>query len=279
MEQEICGTSIKKSLADYINSKEHRESTCRISSASIKEHHKNYDRYRWIEDMVGKDLRIVFTGLADIYRYASTLFNFSDLDGSKYFSLEFEDFTVYFISVSNNFKRTGGVAALIDAIIVHLPRKKEVVVDKIKYKLGIYDVNNNVYSVLPELYYPKHMADIRMMISWMRIYKNLLAVRYVLEGKIYSTPTRTRIFEHWEKHAKIIKGDDAEAITTMKHSETVLNQYVTSLSYITMVQSVYWWDGFSQFHSSSYLLDLREITQDTVDEFVYWQNNRYKILR
>ena len=63
MEQEICGTSIKKSLADYINSKEHRESICRISSASIKEHHKNYDRYRWIEDMVGKDLRIVFTGL------------------------------------------------------------------------------------------------------------------------------------------------------------------------------------------------------------------------
>lgn len=279
MEQEICGISIKKSLADYINSKEHKESTYRISSASIKEHHRNYGRYKWIEDMVGKDLRIVFTGLMDIYRYASTLFNFSELDDSKYFSLEFEDFTVYFILVSYNFRRTGRVAALIDAKIVHLPRKKGVVMDKIKYKLGIYDVSSEVYSILPELYYPKHKADIRMMISWMRIHKNLLSVRYVLDGKIFSTPSRTRMFERWEKHAKIIKGDDAEATTMMKHPETVFHPLNVFLSYTTMAQVIHWWDDFSQRHKDSYLLDMKEITQDTVDEFVCWQNNRYKILR
>ena len=269
------------SFQDFLNSKYYTGKSEKLSSAPIRKYQRFYETYRKLEDMSGETLYIIFSGKAELLKYIKEFINLDNLyENEECIRVVFDEFSVYTTvllktNTDGDFERLLPVL-LMDRRIIWCSRKSPCTTYPTPIPMMIIDKYSNSWYILPELRYPNKEKDQFEFIKWLRLKKQALYVRYMSDDYNINHwcyyPRFADRWIAWQKQANILVGDDVFVELEIKSdsSPAVIIDYrkgeVTSFKVYDYLHNLKIKDPFN-------------ITQDTVDEFVNWQNNRYKILK
>ena len=269
----------RRLVEDFIKSKYHRYNVDYVSAAPLREEMRYFEDYKRLQNTVGETLYVAFSGKAELINFAQkTIYDLYSLQENECLCLSFEDFSIYFITVLHK-KLVDGEEheyklrlALIDKKRVWYPRKTKLKVNSFPISMAVLDKTCASLYILPELNYPTNKFDKINFIRWLRINKQFLYVRYTCEdyniGRWCYYPKFSDRWLNWYKRVEIYLGDDIKDIPA--------TEYVSKVNYITKETSLNIYEylkGFKVMECN------KTITQETVDEFIEWQNNRYEILK
>ena len=257
---------------DFLNSKYCSEDLEKLSSAPVRNHQKFYKEYAKLECLTGETLYVVFSGRTGLVKYIKNFVNLEDLfERQEYVRVIFDEFSVYAVVLLNS-KCKPMPILLMNRRLVWCPRKSPCTTYPVPTPMTVIDNYSNSLYILPDLRYPDKEEDRLKLIRWLRLKKQALYVRYM--AKDYNInhwcyyPRFADRWVRWQKQATILIGDDTFFIGVSMDSLCSVIDYKKR----EVVQ-------FTAGIESIKVKEPLNITQDMIDEFVYWQNNRYKITK
>ena len=304
--------TVKARLEDFIQYKKRRVD--KICAVPLRDTQKYYFVYSQISEEVGVDLFITFIGKYDLLRFINEkVYDLESTAGEDHIPFEyndvirvkFEEFSVFCLYMSSfrgpSDSMLDHFVVLLDVKRVVFPRKHPVKIIDLPRSLSVIDRMSNAAYILPELRYPKNITDLREFVLWLRVKKQYLFVKYKYQkGALTKEEKRddsfATIFDADKQ--RFPKGVCREPSWTRRwsmswwKSRKTLEIYFDEGAYTkARINDEQYFSSWIDFRNGTSKLNLqwitdycdilppKEITQETVNEFVDWQNNRFEVIR